>query len=321
VSSSTDPTAASPNSFTALTVVATGFPPTFLVTGHAESGADHSYELVCAEVLPLDVQIAQGLFPPTRPVPFQPGLTAVARRRSDGALVVVQGGAFGLGFALPGTFTSSFDAPVGAVTELPADMDPETAAAGLSNALTARIALTDHAELRGGEHVVVIGARGGAGRAALAIAEHLGATVTAAVRSPKPGEFPESVSVVDLDVDGELAALGSTHPADVIFDSVGGSTLGAAISAGGHRCRHVLVGFPGGVTAPLMLPSMLLREHRLMGFNLYATASERLAAATREAISDIATGVVAPRIKARFPLASAAEAYRSVGGDRVLFVP
>jgi NADPH:quinone reductase len=320
-------TATSPTAMTALTVVATGFPPQFSLEAPVSDPSEGAYELICAEVLPLDVQIAQGLFPPTRPVPFQPGLTGAARRKSDGALVIVQGGAFGMGFALPGTFASTFNAPDGAVTELPAGIDPEMAAAGLSNALTARIALIDHARLLAGEHVVVIGARGGAGRAAVSLAQHLGATVTAAVRSPRAGEFEESVAVVDLDIDvagsgyGGLAALGTSRPADVIFDSVGGATLGAAIAAGGNRCRHVLVGFSGGITAPLMLPAMLLREHRLMGFNLYATDRARLDAATREAIGDVATGVVKPRIKARFGLSAASEAYGSVGGDRVLLVP
>jgi NADPH:quinone reductase len=314
------------SSWTALAVTATGFPPRFSTSTEEDSSGDtgsvHGYDLICAEVLPLDVQIAQGLFPPTRPAPFQPGLTAAARRRRDGATVMIQGGAFGMGFALPGTFATSFDAPDAAVTEVPEGLDPEIAAAGLSNALTARIALVDHAHVVAGEHVVVIGARGGAGRAALAIAASMGATVTAAVRAPVPGEFEANVNVVDVNVEGQLAGLGTSgRPADVIIDSVGGATLASAIAAGGPKCRHILVGFSGGVTAPLSLPSMLLREHRLMGFNLYATPQVRLASATVEAIADLTSGVVMPRIKARIPLAEAAAAYAAVGGDRVLLVP
>jgi NADPH:quinone reductase len=286
------------------------------------ASADEIVDLIAAEVLPLDRQIANGFFPPTRPAPLQPGLSAVGRRRSDGAVVAVQGGAFALGFARPGTFATSFAAPAGALFAVPNGLDPLLVAAGLANQATARVALVDHAGLIAGETVLVLGARGGVGMAAVALALSLGAKVVGAVRDPAATDDATAAlratgaELRTADADS-LRGLG----AHVIVDNVGTDTLSAALGAGAARCRHVLVGVSGNPTASVLLPLFLVNEHRLMGFNLYALSAERRRSSTEEAMADLASGLHVPRIKGTFTFDQAAAAYGSVGGDRVLLIP
>jgi NADPH:quinone reductase len=323
------------NPLRALQINVLGIPPKFSVVTRSEvdlladvassaaSGvADEIVDLIAAEVLPLDRQIAFGFFPPTRPAPLQPGLTGVGRRRSDGAVVAVQGGAFALGFARPGTFASTFAAPAGALFEVPVGLDPLLVAAGLANQTTARVALVDHAELAAGETVLVLGARGGVGQAAVCLALSMGANVVAGVRDPAATDDATAalratgaeLRAVDSD---SLRGLG----AHVIIDNVGTETLSAALVAGAPRCRHVLVGVSGNPTASVLLPLFLVNEHRLMGFNLYALSAQRRASAAVEAMADLTAGLHVPRIKATIAFDQAAAAYGAVGGDRVLLIP
>lgn len=259
---------------------------------------DGPLELVAAELLPLDLQVARGALPSVKVVNLRAGQVAVART-ADGSMVSVQAGRVGTGLgALSGTFAERFTAPDSVVAALPAGLDPLIAAAGTSAAIAARLALSA-AECTPQDTVLVVGAGGAVGSAAVAIARASGCVV----REMRRGE-----------------TLRGSAPS-VVIDCVGGPTLVEVIRESAARARHVLVGYAGDGNASLPLPLLLVREHRLLGFNVYLAEQSVFVAAHQRALEDLASGVVvvpASRL-ATVPLAGAAAAYAE--GRRVLLTP
>ena len=257
-------------------------------------------ELVAAELMPLDLQIAAGRLPSVTVKDLRPGQVAIARNAA-GELLSVQGGRVGFGLGGPhGTFAESFDAAGASAVPVPPGLDPLVAAAGVSSVLAARLAL-EAAQTEVGDVVLVVGARGAVGSAAASLARSRGCEVVEITRAD-----PQ-------------AALAAAPPADVVVDMVGGPLLADVIRASGPRARHVLVGYAGDGVTTFALPLLLVREHRLMGLNVYATPQREFDAAHVGALADLAEGRVSvPEERlALLPLERAAEAY--AGRRRVLF--
>lgn len=271
-------------------------------------------ELVAADIVPLDRQIAAGRFPPAGPAPYQPGVSAVGRF-PNGVLVSVQGGHHRMGFGRPGCFADRFLAPKQACLELPAGLDPLVAAAGAETTTTAHLLLHDHAALVAGERVLVLGANGGVGRASVALALAAGAEVIAASRRPDELAVPKGVRVVGYE---ELAGL----DANVIVDPVGGDVFVAAVRAGAYRCRHVFLGYPAGAVISFVLPLLMIAEHRILGVNEHAIPEATFLDAARSALDALALGTVVPTIASTHSLADVAVAFASASSaGRTLLVP
>lgn len=264
-------------------------------------GHEGDLELVAAELLPLDLQVAAGALPSVPVHDLRAGQNAVARR-SDGALVSVQAGRLGWGLGAPiGAFASLLAEPADAVL-VPIGLDPLIAAAGVSSGIAARLALTT-AGVAAGERVLVVGAAGAVGSAAATLALHQGAEVIELTRA--------SASQI---------LSGSPAP-DIVIDCVGGPLLLDVIRASGPRARHVLVGYVGDGVATLPLPLLLVREHRLMGFNVYRADADEYVTAHRMALADLASGLLTvPESRMRtVPFERVAAAYAD--GARVLLTP
>ena len=257
-------------------------------------------ELVAAELMPLDLQIAAGRLPSVTVNDLRPGQVAIGRNTA-GELLSVQGGRVGFGLGGPrGTFAESFDAAGASAVPVPSGLDPLVAAAGVSSVLAARLAL-EAAQAEVGHVVLVVGARGAVGSAAASLARSRGC------------------EVVEITRDEPQAALAAAPPVDVVVDMVGWPLLADVIRASGPRARHVLVGYAGDGVTTFVLPLLLVREHRLMGLNVYATPQREFDAAHVGALADLAEGrVTIPEERlALMPLERAAEAY--AGRRRVLF--
>lgn len=282
--------------------------------------------LLAAEVQPLDRQVAAGRLPGAAPVPLRPGTSAVARvvqaaGFEPGDVVVVAGGRYGLGTTRPGTFAEEFSAPAECLVRVPADLDPRVVAAGAGSAFAARLALEDHAAVRRGDVVAVLGASGGVGSAAVALAAHLGATVVAVSRSAQPVVDGVTAATFE-DAEAAIREVSDGRGADVIIDTVGGERLVQAIRYGGPRCRHVCVGYSAGMAASLVVPLLMVDEHQLLGFNAHAAPPDRAAAVMGRVLDDLRDGIVPVAVGAVFGLAEAGAAYARVGGrGRVLLVP
>jgi NADPH2:quinone reductase len=257
-------------------------------------------ELVAAELMPLDLQIAAGRLPSVNVKDLRAGQVAVGRNAA-GELLSVQGGRAGLGLGAPnGTFSESFEAGRASAVLVPTGLDPLVAAAGVSSVIAARLAL-EAAQAEVGDVVLVVGARGAVGSAAASLARSRGC------------------EVVEVTRDDPHAALAAAPPADVVVDCVGGPLLADVIRASGARARHVLVGYVGDGVTTFALPLLLVREHRLMGLNVYATPEREFEAAHVGALADLAAGRVdVPESRLELvALSRAAEAY--AGRRRVLF--
>ena len=291
------------------------------------SEGDAQLELVAAEVLPLDVQITQGTN--ARAVfPVRAGQSAVARRPGTGELVYVQGGPQGMGISRPGTFASSFRAPASTVVPLAAGMDPLAAAAGMSSAVSARLALFETGGYQPGDIVLVLGASGAVGLAALQLARANGSTVVGVSRDP--GALAEiagdAVAGVILCTPAQMGPAVSDATggigADVVVDCLGGDVLSAALNAGAPGCRHVVVGYLAGLEPTISIGALLARRSTIAGFNVHMASVESRDAATRAALGDLADGTIQMPPARTFPLSQVADAYAQVGGrQRVLLVP
>jgi NADPH:quinone reductase len=295
-----------------------------------DSGLEPGRTLVAfaaAEVAPIDVQIATGQIPGVPPPPLLPGGTAAGTVLESavhpaGTLVYVSGGPHGMGTRTPGTFAEVVHAPDDAVFPLPELLDPETAAAGVSSATAARYALVDHAAVQQGETVLVLGATGAVGSAAIQLAVALGAKVLAAAR--RPDRVQSGPGVQAFSFDGFADAVAETTEGvgvAAIVDTVGGPYMEESIRSGGPRCRHVVLGYTAGTDSTVNLPLMSVKEHRLLGMNTNRPTPERRAQLMGEVLHDLAEGRVQPRIGERFPLSAAADAYRADGSaGRILLV-
>ena len=163
-----------------------------------------------------------------------------------------------------------------------------------------------------GERVLVTGAGGTLGRAAVQVAAHLGARVVAASRSEVP--VPDGVRAIRASDAASLAAeLGLTSPDDgddstgfdVVIDVSGhGPTLGAAVAALGWGGRAVFCAASVDPRLELDLRDFYLRRKRLLGV---ASADY---AQVRRALDLVREGAVVPLIGARYPLADIGRAYR-----------
>jgi NADPH:quinone reductase len=174
---------------------------------------------------------------------------------------------------------------------------------------TAYDALFNQARLQTGEHLLVHGAAGGVGTAAIQLAVSLGARVTATVRNP--------------DAHSAVAALGAyvispedfapDRSYDVILELVGGPNIPADLQSLAVGGRVVVIGVGGGFTAELNLIELLYRRASITGTNLRTRSLEEKALLARQIEQHVLPSVSARRVHvplaAAYPLEQAADAY------------
>jgi NADPH2:quinone reductase len=207
---------------------------------------------------------------------------------------------------------------------LPGAMPFDEAAAFLMTYGTSYYALRDRAALKPGETLLVLGAAGGVGLAAVELGRAMGARVIAAASSRKKLDLALAAGAHDgivypagpLDRDAQKAladafksACGADGP-HVIYDPVGGDYSEPALRSIAWEGRYLVVGFPAGIARlPLNLP--LLKGCDIRGI-FWGAAIKRDPRRHREATAELmrlyGAGSVKPRIHGRFPLARAAEA-------------
>lgn len=282
-------------------------------------------DLVAADLQPLDRQIARGAFPGAGPLPMVAGVSGVARTQ-DGQLNVVLAEMTGMGLHRDGCFAERFVCAPRQLVPVPdgsdGEMDAVQVAAVANAGMHARRALFDVARVEPGASVLVLGASGSFGRAAVQLAAHAGITVVAAARRIDDVPTGDSVTVVPLDdVDAMVAAvLDATggQGVDAVLDPLGGSWTGAAIKACAPDARHVLLGNQAGVVAPIVVPLMLLREHTIVGLNGFRISEQEQHRLMQASLTDLASGVLTANVGAVFGLDDAPTAYGRTGPGRVI---
>ena len=278
-----------------------------------------------------DILYIEGKYQKLPPFPFSPGLAGAGRVSAlgDGVDILSVGQKV---LVLPqyGTFAEKVVAPASFCFPVPDAMSCETAASFGLVYQTAYFALMDRGQFTPGETVLVLGATGGIGMAAVQLAKALGASrVIAASRGAANAEFLHGTgadTVVDVSgedmrdalKDGVMAATDG-HGADVVIDPVGGAVSAASIRAMAWCGRLVVVGFASGDIPKIGANYLLVKNISASGIqwtDYRARQPERVHAAQAEMFDLWAQGKLSPRITEVLPLADYAVALKALNEGR-----
>jgi NADPH2:quinone reductase len=200
---------------------------------------------------------------------------------------------------------------------LPDGMDFVQGAAFTLTYGTSLHALEQCAKLRSGESLLVLGAAGGVGIAAIEIAKVMGARVIAAASSAEKLALcrrvgaDETINYAEEDLRKRVDDLTGKGGADVVYDSVGGPYSEPALRATAWRGRFLVVGFAAGEIPKLPLNLTLLRERSIVGVfwgEAMRREPQQHVANMRKLMQWFAQGKVKPVISERVPLEGAAAA-------------
>lgn len=265
----------------------------------------------------VDALVALGRYQVKPPLPHTPGQEAAGIVEAVGAGVTGIAPGARVMANVRGGFAEVAIAPAASVVALPGRMSFEQAAGFRVNYLTALHGLKDRAALQAGERLMVLGAAGGVGAAAVQVGKLLGAEVIAVASSEEKRAFATSIGadhVLDTTPDGWRdrlkLACGGKGP-DVVFDPVCGPLFEPAFRSLAWRGRHLVVGFVGGPIPALPANLPLMKGAALMGvdvrqFLLFEAA--RAEAHLTELLGWVGEGKLAPPVGRTFPLADFAPA-------------
>jgi NADPH2:quinone reductase len=274
-----------------------------------------------------DVLICANEYQIKVPAPLVPGseLAGVVESVGDGVEDLAVGDRV-FGTLMVGAFAEQAVLPASALTRTPDSVsDREAAAFGVAHR-TAYHSLRSVAATQPGEDVIVLGAGGGVGLAAVQLAVVMGATVTAVASTAAKLDAAAAMGATHLVnyTDGDLrAALKAALPggADVVIDPVGGTRSEPALRTLHYGGRFVVVGFAAGEIPRIPLNLVLLKGCRIMGFEFMSFMTHEAEAMMRgeaELLSLLAAGRATPHIGAAFPLDQAAAALRYVADGRAI---
>jgi NADPH2:quinone reductase len=192
---------------------------------------------------------------------------------------------------------------------VPAALD-WTAGGGFPEAFTtAHDALVSQCQLQGGERLLVTGAAGGVGTAAVQIGIAIGARVVASVRHPALRSAVAELSAVVVDP----SEAGEHGPYDVVLELVGGSSFEANLAALAAGGRMAVIGVGGGARVDVDLLTLMGRRAHVMGSTLRSRSIEEKALTARRVEAELLPLVEAGRLRVIvgevFALESAADAY------------
>jgi NADPH:quinone reductase len=274
-----------------------------------------------------DVLLVAGRYQITVPPPFVPGSELA------GEVVEVAGDAAGVrvgdrvfGSTLVGAFAEEAAVAAASLTPIPDGVEAGAAAAFGVAHRTAYHVLRSVAGLRPGEELVVLGAGGGVGLAAVQLGALLGATVTAVAASDEKLAAASAFGAartIDHRAGDLRGALRAALPggADVVVDPVGGDLAEPALRSLRWGGRFVTVGYASGVIPAIPLNLVLLKGVHVLGFQFldFAThAPDDRARDERELLDLLAAGRAFPHVGARFALDDAARALRHVADGRAV---
>jgi len=259
-----------------------------------------------------DVLMVRGLYQEKPELPFIPGIEVAGevieigegvQRLKRGARVaaIVQRG----GLAEEVAVAEAMAVPI------PDTVDFITAAAFPVAYGTSHMALTHRAGLQSGETLLVLGAGGGVGLAAVEIGKHLGARVIAAASNSDKLDLAltkgadEAVDYRREDLRERVKALTEGRGADVILDPVGGRAFEASLRAITFEGRMVILGFASGEIGQVPANILLVKNIAVMGLYWGAYASKRpdvLTGSMETLLGWLGEGVARPHVSATHTL-------------------
>lgn len=270
-----------------------------------------------------DTLIIEGKYQFKPPFPFSPGGEAAGVIKAVGEKVGhLRAGDRVMALTGWGSFAEEVAVPSYNVLPIPASMELSTAAAFGMTYGTSMHALKQRAKLQAGETLLVLGASGGVGLAAVEIGKAMGATVIAAASSAQKLEVARAagadhlINYSESSLKEEVKKLTAGQGADVIYDPVGGDLFDQAIRAIAWNGRLLVVGFASGRIPDLPVNLALLKGAAVVGVFWGAFAQrqpEDNAANFRQLFAWHAEGKLKPLVSQTFPLARGAEAINALG--------
>ena len=268
-----------------------------------------------------DLLVIADTYQQSAPTPFIPGseFAGVVTEVAEGVDTVAVGDrVFGSTFI--GAFAEEVCVGAGALARVPDGVEDQAAAAFGVAYRTAYHVLRSVAALAPGEELIVLGAGGGVGSAAVQLGALLGATVTAIASTPEKLEAARACGAQRL-IDhraGDLrSALKAALPqgADVVVDPVGGDLAEPALRSLHSGGRFVTVGYASGTIPRIPLNLVLLKGVVILGFKFRDFAMHRaddMARNDAELLALLAQGRARPLIGTTFDLSETAKALRHV---------
>ena len=275
-----------------------------------------------------DVLMLEGKYQFKPPMPFAPGceLAGVVQAAGPG----VEGLRVGdrvLAVVPHGAFAEEALADAARVVPIPDAVPFESAAAFMFTYGTSYHALKDRAALAQGETLLVLGAGGGVGLAAVELGKRMGARVIAAASSAaklaacRAHGADEAIDYTREDLRERLKALTDGRGVDVVYDPVGGDFTEPAFRCLAWRGRLLVVGFANGEIPRLPLNLPLLKGASVVGV-FWGDFTRREPAANRanmaQLVAWLAEGALRPHIGARYALAQGGQAIADVRERRAI---
>lgn len=276
-------------------------------------------EVMAAGVAFPDVLMTRGEYQYKPELPFTPGIEVAGRVAAASPDAPFAIGDRVAAFTVHGGLAERAVAPVVSTFPLPEKLDWAEGASLVVNYHTAVFALASRAGLSKGERVVVHGAGGGLGSAALQVARGLGATTVAVVSSDGKERLALKAGAhhaVRVDApwrEATEAALGGK--ADIVFDPVGGDRILDSLRVLREDGRLVIAGFASGEIPEVKVNRLLLNNLSVVGagWGAYIAALPDAAPPIGETVNRLVReGHARPLVTERFPLERAREALRLI---------
>jgi len=265
-----------------------------------------------------DVLMIENKYQVKPPLPFSPGGEAAGAVSQVGPNVDrVRPGDRMMAITGYGAFAEKVVVSADRLVRVPTEMDNPTAGAFLFTYATSDHAVRDRGELKAGETLLVLGAAGGVGLAAVEIGKAVGATVIACASSDdklavcREHGADATINYSTEDLREGIKRITGDRGVDVVIDPVGGRFAEPAFRSVAWRGRFVVVGFAAGDIPKLPLNLPLLKGSSIVGSSLggwMRREPERFAQSTRQLLRWHAEGRLKPRIDRTFPLEQAGEA-------------
>ena len=260
------------------------------------------------------------------PLPFVPGTEFSGIIDQVGTDVPgLKAGDRVFGSAPRGALAEEISVPARELSRIPDHVSFAQAAAVPVNYLTASYGLKELAALQPGQNLLILGAAGGTGTAAIKIGKMLGANVIAAASTEDKRAFTraqgadQAIDYTAHDWRKTLTSMTGGRPIDVIFDAVGGETSPIAFRTLGWRGRHLVVGFAAGTIPALPFNIALLKGASLVGLDaaqIRKWEPDVYLRLTSDIVTWLETKAVEPPPALTFPFQRFVEAFDAIRSRR-----
>ncbi|WP_282085970.1 NADPH:quinone oxidoreductase family protein [Aquimarina algiphila] len=269
-----------------------------------------------------DTLIIQGLYQFKPELPFTPGSDIAGIVKEVGANIThVKSGDEVFGFVMHGGYAEEVAVPGNACFKKPPMMDFPIAASFMMAYGTSYHALKDRADLQSGETLLVLGASGGVGLAAVELGKLMGAKVIAAASNDQKLQLCEAygadeiINYTDKDLKLKIKELTNGKGVDVIYDPVGGEYSEMAIRGMAWEGRYLVVGFAAGSIPKIPLNLALLKGCSIVGVfwgSFAVKTPKKNMQNTMELMQWHAEGKLKPHIHKIYPLEDSSSALKAM---------